>query len=148
GPPLGAGRPALTGLLRGNTPLVAELLLQRTEAAVQLERLQRRLLVEPLQREADMDDRVLADLQVRQVLQTHFLQHATEVHRPHPGSVVFPDLHHLSWHRETHLDPPCGRPRPAARVRVQRRSAAPGAAGGRRSPPGPASGTLPRATTG
>ena len=82
------------GLLGGPAPVVAELGVELTHLPEQLERLQRGLLVEALQGEADVHDRVLADLEVRDVRQAHLLGHAAEVHlrhrrvRPAPRSQV------------------------------------------------------------
>ena len=76
------------GLLGRHAPVVAELGVELAHLPEELERLQRRLLVEALQGEADVDDRVLADLEVGHVLQAHLLGHAAEVHLRDPRPVA------------------------------------------------------------
>ena len=61
-------RAAPTRLPRGEREAVAELLLEDAELSKLRERLLRRLLVEPLDRETDVHDDVLADLHVGDVL--------------------------------------------------------------------------------
>ena len=92
---VGPGEPCL---LRRLAPVVAELVVELTHLAEDLERLPGRLLVEALQREAHVDDRVLTDLQVRDVLQAHFLADAAEVDLRDAGPVALADLQDPSWH--------------------------------------------------
>ena len=90
-PPAGrarSGRAGHAGLLGGASPVVAELGVELAHLAEDLERLQRRLLVEALQGEADVHDGVLADLEVRHVGQAHLLGHAAEVDLRDAGAVA------------------------------------------------------------
>ena len=94
--PVGPGQP---GLLGRPAPVVAELGVQLAHLPEELERLQRGLLVEALQGEPDVHDRVLADLEVRDVGQAHLLGHAAEVHLRHRRAVLLPDRQDPAWHR-------------------------------------------------
>ena len=90
---VGAGE---TGLLGGPSPLVAELGVELAHLPEQLEGLLGGLLVEPLQREADVDDRVVADLDVGHVGEAHLLGHAAEVDLRELGAVLLVDLDDLT----------------------------------------------------
>ena len=89
----GASRPLSRAALG---PRVAELLVELTQLPEQGKRLHRRLLVESLQCEPDMHDRVLTNLEVRHELQADILLDATEVDLRHPSLIPLPDVEHLA----------------------------------------------------
>jgi hypothetical protein len=77
--------------------------------AQQFERLERLFLVELADREADVDDHVVAERDLRQVRQAGFLAHAAEVDASHPQRSVIADLDHLARDAEAHSIAPCRR---------------------------------------
>ena len=91
--PVGVGPSPAAGLLGGPAPLVAELRVELAHLPEELERLQRRLLVEALQREADVDDGVLADLEVGHVGQADLLGRRR---RSRPGAIRVPSRSPIS----------------------------------------------------
>ena len=86
-----------SGLLGRAAPLVAELGVELAHLAEEVQGLQGGLLVEPLEGEPDVHDRVLTDLQVGDVLQADLLGDPAEVHLRDPGPVALADLQDLSW---------------------------------------------------
>lgn len=49
-----------------------------------------------------MDDGVFADLEVRQILQAHLLDHTAEIDVGHAGAVAFLDVEHSPRYRQAH----------------------------------------------
>jgi hypothetical protein len=78
--------------------VVADLHVQLSQFPKEPERLQGRRLVEALQGEAHVDNRVVPGPHVRYVLQARFLAHSAEVDVRHPGTVTLEDLYDLAGH--------------------------------------------------
>src|SRR5487761_2046954 len=90
-------------------PLVfSQFLVEHAELLKQLQALAGGFLVDPVQREADMHDGVLAHLNIGDVLEADGLGDAAEVHLAHQGSVVFEDLTHAAGNRQAHRASPKG----------------------------------------
>ncbi|CAM5687651.1 hypothetical protein SAFG77S_04910 [Streptomyces afghaniensis] len=89
-------------LLRRLLPGVAELLLQQPQFLEQLQRGQGRLLVQALEREADVHDDVLAHPHLGHVLQTRLFLHSAEVDQPGERIRAVVDGHDLAGHCQTH----------------------------------------------